>query len=204
MVDVGRLDSAGLALWVAADRTLVATEERKVNCKIQKTPKDRFARSERLLAQSQPSPQDDPHRPASRQQQVGVPTALQAYATMETRGLIEARPKSGFHGRSRQLDLIPEPRMKIPAAPKIIALGSYDPVESLLADHADSRPVPLGAAMVEPSAMVLRPSLCRSGPAQTHCASFLAGSALTLYSSGPSTAGSGLIGGVTPAARITR
>ena len=34
-------------------------------------------------------------RQFSRQQNVSVPTALQAYATLETRGLIEARPKTG-------------------------------------------------------------------------------------------------------------
>src|SRR5580765_7855435 len=45
----------------------------------------------------------------SLQQRVSVPTALQAYATLETRGLIEARPKSGFFVRARQADRIPHP-----------------------------------------------------------------------------------------------
>ena len=35
-------------------------------------------------------------RQFSSQQRVSVPTALRAYVTLETRGLIEARPKSGF------------------------------------------------------------------------------------------------------------
>jgi DNA-binding transcriptional MocR family regulator len=92
-------------------------------------------------------------RQFSRQQDVSVPTALQAYATLETRGLIEARPKSGFYVRARRCDLIPEPQMSFPATPKSITLGSEDPVASLLADHADKRLVPLGAAL--PSAELL-------------------------------------------------
>ncbi|HTR41776.1 MAG TPA: PLP-dependent aminotransferase family protein [Pseudomonadales bacterium] len=86
------------------------------------------------------------------QQRVSVPTAMQAYTTLETRGLIEARPKSGFYVRARFADLTPEP-MKSSIAPKITVLGDPDPMESLLADHANSKLVPLGAAL--PSAELL-------------------------------------------------
>lgn len=86
-------------------------------------------------------------RQFSRQQCVSVPTALQAYATLETRGLIEARPKSGFYVRARQSDSVPEPVMKSSIAPRIITFDGYDPVASLLADHANARLVPLGAAL---------------------------------------------------------
>jgi DNA-binding transcriptional MocR family regulator len=92
-------------------------------------------------------------RQFSQQQRVSVPTALQAYGTLETRGLIEARPKSGFYVRTRRSDLIPEPTMKSFAVPKSIQLGIEDPVESLLADHANPKLVPLGAAL--PSAELL-------------------------------------------------
>jgi DNA-binding transcriptional MocR family regulator len=91
-------------------------------------------------------------RQFSRQQQVSVPTALQAYATLETRGVIEARPKSGFYVRSRLADLVPEPSSPT-RAPKVTTLEELDPVEALLADHADARLVPLGAAL--PSAQLL-------------------------------------------------
>jgi len=91
-------------------------------------------------------------RQFSSQQRVSVPTALQAYVTLETRGLIEARPKSGFYVRARHADLTPEP-MRSSAVPKIIAVGNPDPVESLLADHANSKLVPFGAAL--PSADLL-------------------------------------------------
>jgi DNA-binding transcriptional MocR family regulator len=91
-------------------------------------------------------------RQFSSQQRVSVPTALQAYATLETRGLIEARPKSGFYVRARQAELTPEP-MKPAAAPKIITPGNPDPMDSLMADHTNSKLVPFGAAL--PSAALL-------------------------------------------------
>jgi len=49
----------------------------------------------------------------SSQQGVSVPTALRAYVTLETRGLIEARPKSGFYVRARQADLRPLKSAKV-------------------------------------------------------------------------------------------
>jgi DNA-binding transcriptional MocR family regulator len=91
-------------------------------------------------------------RQFSSQQRVSVPTALRAYVTLETRGLIEARPKSGFYVRPTLADLTPEPNHSS-IAPKITTLGSADPVESLLADHANSELVPFGAAL--PSAHLL-------------------------------------------------
>jgi DNA-binding transcriptional MocR family regulator len=91
-------------------------------------------------------------RQFSVQQRVSVPTALQAYVTLETHGLIEARPKSGFYVRARSADATPEP-VKSAVTPKITAIGNPDPVEALLADHANSNLVPLGAAL--PSAELL-------------------------------------------------
>jgi len=88
----------------------------------------------------------------SSQHRVSVPTALRAYVTLETRGLIEARPKSGFYVRARQADLTPEP-VKKSAAPKITALRNEDPAASLFADLTNSKLVPFGAAL--PSANLL-------------------------------------------------
>ncbi len=85
-------------------------------------------------------------RQFSRQQRVSVPTTLQAYALLETRGLIEARPKSGFYVRFRRSNAVPEPA-RLGRAPKITDLANTDPVESLLADHSDTQLVPLGAAL---------------------------------------------------------
>jgi Transcriptional regulators containing a DNA-binding HTH domain and an aminotransferase domain (MocR family) and their eukaryotic orthologs len=88
-------------------------------------------------------------RKFSTQQRVSVPTALQAYVTLETRGLIEARPKSGFYVRARLSEDTPEPAASS-ATPRITTLENLDPVEALLADHADARLVPLGAALPSP------------------------------------------------------
>jgi DNA-binding transcriptional MocR family regulator len=85
-------------------------------------------------------------RQFSSQQRVSVPTALQAYVTLETRGLIEARPKSGFYVRTRQADLVREPSYA-PASPKVTNLAPPDPLNSLLSDHSNPKVVPLGAAV---------------------------------------------------------
>src|ERR1700722_15210600 len=55
-------------------------------------------------------------RQFSREQRVSIPTAMHAYATLETRGHIEARPKSGFYVCARLSDSIPE-LLPIPVAP---------------------------------------------------------------------------------------
>lgn len=91
-------------------------------------------------------------RQFSSQQQVSVPTALQAYVTLETRGLIEARPKSGFYIRARLADSTPEP-VRSSTVPRITSFGDVDPMESLLSDHTNPGLVPLGAAL--PSAELL-------------------------------------------------
>ena len=85
-------------------------------------------------------------RQFSRQQRVSVPTALQAYATLETRGLIAARPKSGFFVRARQADLVREP-IYPPAAAKATIPATTNPLDSLLSDHSNQKIVPLGAAV---------------------------------------------------------
>ncbi len=85
-------------------------------------------------------------RQFSRQQRVSVPTALQAYATLETRGLIAARPKSGFFVRARQADLVREPSYP-PATAKVTTPAATNPLDSLLSDHSNQKIVPLGAAV---------------------------------------------------------
>lgn len=84
-------------------------------------------------------------RQFSSQHRVSVPTALQAYVTLETRGLLEARPRSGFYVRARLADLAPEPMQSL-EAPKIAPPSDPDPAGALLADHSDSKLVPFGAA----------------------------------------------------------
>src|SRR3569833_1807107 len=81
----------------------------------------------------------------SSQQRVSVPTALRAYVTLETRGLIEARPKSGFYVRARQTNMTPEP-VKKSAAPKITALRNGGPAAAGGAGRAGAGRGPGGAA----------------------------------------------------------
>jgi DNA-binding transcriptional MocR family regulator len=85
-------------------------------------------------------------RAFSRQQRVSVPTALQAYATLETRGLIEARPKAGFFVRARRADAVHAPR-PVSARPRVTDFAGIDPMDALLADLSDAGLVPLGAAV---------------------------------------------------------
>ncbi|MDQ6911810.1 MAG: PLP-dependent aminotransferase family protein [Verrucomicrobiota bacterium] len=54
-------------------------------------------------------------RRASRQHRVSMATAVQAYLELENRGLIEARPKSGFFVRQRPQQLLEEPQTSRPA-----------------------------------------------------------------------------------------
>ncbi len=85
-------------------------------------------------------------RQFSMQQGVSVPTSLQAYTLLESRGWIEARPKSGFFVRSRLADMAPEPVTKI-SRPQVTTMGDPNPVESMFSDYANDRLVPLGAAI---------------------------------------------------------
>jgi DNA-binding transcriptional MocR family regulator len=50
------------------------------------------------------------------QQSVSVSTVLQAYQVLESRGLIEARPQSGFYVRARRWTPPPEPEISRPPA----------------------------------------------------------------------------------------
>jgi len=91
-------------------------------------------------------------RQFGRQQGVSIPTALNAYANLEARGWIEARPKSGFFVKSREADLVREP-WNVSSASKVTDFANIDPLHSIMADHSNPKFVPLGAAL--PSASLL-------------------------------------------------
>ncbi len=90
-------------------------------------------------------------RQFSRQQRVSVPTALQAFATLETRGLIEARPKSGFFVRARRAASVPAPSAGKASAPKITDFAKIDPIASLFSEQTNATPVRLGLALPCPT-----------------------------------------------------
>jgi DNA-binding transcriptional MocR family regulator len=88
-------------------------------------------------------------RQFSREQRVSIPTAMHAYATLETRGHIEARPKSGFYVCARLSDSIPE-LLPIPAAPKVSDLAHTDPLSLIRKYDYDPTKIPFGSAVPGP------------------------------------------------------
>jgi len=89
-------------------------------------------------------------RQFSRQQRVSVPTALQALVTLETRGLIEARPKSGFYVRARLVEQVRQAASDAQVTAKAVDLAGPDPVASLMTNPGNSVLAPLGAALPSP------------------------------------------------------
>src|SRR5215207_6742758 len=64
-------------------------------------------------------------RRACAQHGVSLTTAVQAYLSLENRGLIEARPKSGFFVRSQVRDGVLEPAISHPKnAAGLVGVGS--------------------------------------------------------------------------------
>lgn len=88
-------------------------------------------------------------RRISRQEGVSISTALQAYFLLEDRGLIEAKPQSGFYVRMQTRRLPPEPQIIFPpqAATKV---GVGDLVSSILKAGRNPNIVPLGVAAISP------------------------------------------------------
>jgi DNA-binding transcriptional MocR family regulator len=84
-------------------------------------------------------------RRLSRQKRVSISTVLQAYRLLENRGMIEARPQSGYYVRPR-IRTVAEPAITAPPrAPSPV--GVHDLVSRVLAASSDTRVVPLGAAL---------------------------------------------------------
>src|SRR5262250_2178327 len=54
-------------------------------------------------------------RKCSEQQNVSIATVMQAYRLLESRGVIEARPQSGYYVRLQRWSAAPEPQMSRPA-----------------------------------------------------------------------------------------
>jgi DNA-binding transcriptional MocR family regulator len=84
------------------------------------------------------------------QRDVSISTVIQAYTVLENRGLLEARPQSGFYVRPRLADLAPEPRMAKPMTRPIYVSGN-DLTAELVAHATNPDYVPFGAACPDPS-----------------------------------------------------
>lgn len=88
-------------------------------------------------------------RQLSRQRRISVTTALQAYLTLEDRGLIEARPQSGYYVRSELPVVLPEPDESTPG-PDPTQVSKHELVMMVLRDALNPNLVQLGAAVPNP------------------------------------------------------
>jgi DNA-binding transcriptional MocR family regulator len=87
-------------------------------------------------------------RRLSGQQNVSVPTVLQAYMVLENRRMIEARPKSGFFVKPRLSDALAEPATS-PRTSKV-PWADFHPSIPIVRDLIDPDLVPLGGAIPSP------------------------------------------------------
>ncbi len=91
-------------------------------------------------------------RRISKQRRTSLLTALQAYRLLEDRGVLEARPQSGFYVAKRSTDSLGAPAISNPPrTPTAVAVSAT--VLKLLEYASDPRLVPLGCAI--PSAELL-------------------------------------------------
>jgi len=88
-------------------------------------------------------------RQLSRQKRISVSTALQAYMLLESRGLVEARPQSGYYVRQRTFTPPPEPEISSPASdPTQVSLEEL--AFMTLRDTENPNLVKLGIALPDP------------------------------------------------------
>ncbi len=80
------------------------------------------------------------------QRDVSISTVIQAYTLLENRGVLEARPQSGYYVRARLPGDAPEPRMARPMA-KPSYVGVNDLTAEIMSFATDPAYVPLGAAL---------------------------------------------------------
>lgn len=88
-------------------------------------------------------------RSISQTHKVSVTTAMAAYRLLESRGVIEARPQSGFYVRARHANRLKPPAISKPAS-KAVSVTVADEVAHMLRYGADTDYVPLGCAVPAP------------------------------------------------------
>jgi DNA-binding transcriptional MocR family regulator len=91
-------------------------------------------------------------RQISRQRRASLSTAIQAYRHLEDRGILEARPQSGFYVARRAASSLKAPTVTRPPG-RATNVSVSGVVEKLLEYAADPKLVPLGCAI--PSAKLL-------------------------------------------------
>ncbi|MFD0895937.1 PLP-dependent aminotransferase family protein [Luteolibacter ambystomatis] len=111
-------------------------------------------------------------RQFGQQQGVSVPTVMQAYTLLESRRLIEARPKSGFYVTARLAKSLVEPSLPR-HKPTRASLEGLSSVFNAVRDTNDPRLVPLGSAVPSDDLVPLEKlarasaSIVRRNPAAT-------------------------------------
>jgi len=122
-------------------------------------------------------------RRLSIQYRVSISTVLQAYQKLESRGLIEARPQSGYYVKLRLRPAPPEPAMSSPRGlPKAVSISEQ--VMRVVQAARDPRIVPLGAAVSSPDFLPMRQlnrilgQMARLHPRLSHAYDFPPGSEL--------------------------
>jgi DNA-binding transcriptional MocR family regulator len=89
-------------------------------------------------------------RKLSQQHDVSIATVLQAYMLLESKGLIEARPQSGYYVKPRLHLLPPEPARTEPS-PVASRVSVDELVTRVVRAMRDPDIVPLGAGTPDPS-----------------------------------------------------
>lgn len=122
------------------------------------SPADKAPLYERLAAEIARQVEQGTFRPgeripsvrrSSQQRGLSVTTVLQAYQLLEDRGLIEARPQSGYFVRCRPAPACPEPAISTPPpAPNLVSID--DIALQVLRDSYNPNLVQFGAAIPAP------------------------------------------------------
>jgi len=94
-------------------------------------------------------------RRLSLQEKVSISTVLQAYVLLEDRGLIEARPQSGYYVRLQRRSLPPEPAISSPSL-SATSVNVSELVASIHDTIARRDIVPFGAATPSPELLPIR------------------------------------------------
>ena len=94
-------------------------------------------------------------RRCSEQQNVSITTVTQAYRLLENRGIIEARPQSGYYVRAQRWSPPPEPEKSTPA-PRAVRVKVSDLVMQVVKAGRDPSLVKLGATLPSPELFPVR------------------------------------------------
>lgn len=94
-------------------------------------------------------------REASRRRGLSEMTVLRAYHRLEARGLIVARPRSGYFVQAQRQRLLPKPQLSAPP-PLATAVDKGEQIHALLSAIRQPRIVPLGSAFPSPRLLPLK------------------------------------------------